>query len=1176
MKPVRLLLIFLGILVGLGALAAGLALTPAVQRWAVLRAMRAQPGLKVEVTTVAAGLSQVHLAGVQVTRGGLTLRLDRLEADYSLWQLLARRRLAISRLTGAGLLVDASKLSRDKAQAAAAGAPAAAPGLLTQVELPFDLVLDDCVIEGRVLLPGAAGGAPVEAIFKVTGGKFAPGQEGALVFAATVKNPTAGVRVTTLRTEVALRAAQSAHRTFGRVALTAVVDAEGPGLSTQQRLKTVAVLEKTATGEAYTLSVDTLLGGAAEQLLAVNANLPAGGKEYAGAWKLLARTAQLEPFALGAPLPDFNARGEGRFTFNPATTAASLQGGLTADISRLEIVDPAWRAIGAVKVAAQFDLAEADGVAKLNQLQVSVSGDRPVLELSAARAAEIHLRERRIQVGGSAPGEALTLTLQGLPLAWVRPFVSAADISGGVITGQLAITGEADHLRLRAVQPLRVDQLNVVQAGELLLAKGGIDLGFEAVLTRQELTAVVNAFTLKTAAGDSLSAQARVSLPVGPHPAISILASYTADLPTLLKPWLPLGRVKAAGEVDLTLAGHKLELRRLQAGVTDATGIDLLKLAALRTFAFDLSSRRASVEDASGPVELLRVGVGRMPLSALPLTLPGAKLGGVVTQGEFVLAVDGEKLALRSAVPFKLADVSLTEQGRPALTGLSLEARPGFELTDGAKLQTGDVTLRTSTGAVLMTFNGEASQAADAGLHGALTFVVEVPVLATQPLFAGAQAVSAGRASGEMRVALGSASQLEARMTVNGLVVAATGAPLPVANLSFRAVAQPDGKITVQAPLLLDRAGQRSDLGFNLELTPAGRGFVIDGQVAGEHVELADALAVLGVFSASAAEPRAPSAAAPAPVQITADAAPAWSRFSGRLGLAVKSVTRGTDWSMTGLSGHVVIEPSDLMLQKLEADFSDKGRFSAKALISFSQGPRPYELTGDFSLTEFNAGRLFKALDPSKPATIEGVFTVKGRLAGNGETMGRLVDRARGTFDLTSRAGVFRGLQRVTNKVSMATKAVDLVGSLFGSSKVVEKVAGTAYYVDQLAAALGEFNYDQLSVRLARDESLNVTLEDISLVAPEIRLIGKGAVTWVEGKPLLEQPLSASLSIAGRGKLEETLGKLHLLSGAKDDLGYAKGKETITVGGTLAKPDPTAFFTRIATAKLSDLLTSEK
>ncbi len=1190
MKLLRPLLIVSVVLLVLVAVAVGVALTPSVQRWAVLRAARAEPGLKLEIATVAAGFSHLRIAGVRVERQGLTAQLEKLDADYSLWQLLVRRRLVLTHVRGQGVVVDASRLSPDRAGAAAAGAPAAAPGVLARAELPFGIVLDDAEIAGRAVLPGAAGGPALPVEFKFSGGKFAPGQDGQLMLTATVQNPLPNARVTTLRTQVTLQARQTDHQTFDRVVVTALVDAEGGKLTGQQQLKIAAELSRTAAGESYSVSMDTLLAGKSENVLAVQANLPAGGGEYAGDWKLLARTAQLEPFFLGAALPDFHARGEGRFTFNPVTTAGSLQGGIEAELRRLEAIEPAWRAIGPVKVAAKFDLAEADGIARLNHLTVSLAGEQPVLELSAARAAEINFKARRLQVGGSEAGEALNLTLHGLPMAWVRPFVKAVDVSGGIITGQLAITGEPDRLLLRAVQPLQVQGVTVVQAGTPLLTRADLSLGFEAVLTSEDLQATVTGFSLKTPAGDSLTAQAKVTLPVAPDPAVTVVATYQADLPGLLAPWLPLGRVKATGEADFTVAGPRLELRRLQTAVTDASGLDLFKVVALRPFVFDLNTGQAEVAGATGPVDLARVNVGRVPLAVLPLSGPGAKLGGVVAQGEFLVSVDGPKLVVRSPTAFKLADVSVANAGQPVFTGLAVEARPRFELTGpaSARLETGELVIRTATGAMLLTAKGEVTQAAK-GLQGSLTFALEVPALGSQPLFADALAVTAGRASGEVRGALGSVNQLEARLTVNGLVAAGAGDTLPVANLSLRAVAQPNGKINVQAPLLLDRSGQRSDLNFTLDLAPGGRGFSVDGALRGEHVELADALAVLSVFSSSAAEkpaaPATPAAVAAKPAvtpKVTADATPAWSRLGGRLALDIKSVARGNDWSMNGLTGVVVIEPADVTLQKIEAAFGDKGRLAARALLSFTQGPRPYELTGDFSLTEFDAGRLFKALDPAKLATVEGVFTVNGKFSGDGETLDRTLDRARGTFELTSRTGVFRGLQRTTSKVSMTSKAVEIgasvLGSIFGSEKVTktaEKVAGQAYFVDQLAQSVGELNYDQLSVKLTRDESLNIALEDISLVSPEIRLIGKGTVTHVADRPLLEQPLTASLSIAGRGKIEELLGKLRLLNGTKDELGYAKTRETVTLGGTLAKPDPTAFFSRIATAKIGDLLAPE-
>ncbi|HKB57427.1 MAG TPA: AsmA-like C-terminal region-containing protein [Lacunisphaera sp.] len=1184
MKPARLLLITLGGIAVVGAVGLALVLTPAVQRWAVRRAAGSMPGLKLDLASVSAGFSSVSLRGVQLEKGGLRVQLESLESDYSPWQLLFSRRLAIHHLVARGLLVDASRLSPAQAQTAAAGAPGAAavaPGLMARLHLPFALVLDDARIEGRALLPSAPGKPPVGAEYKITGGKFAPGQEGALLFSATVTNPVPEARVTTLHAQLNLRATQTAQRTFSGVGLSVVVDAEGRSFPEQSQLKIMAELKQDAAGENYAVSVDTLLRGVPENMLAVQGKLPGSQKEFAGEWTLKARTAQLEPFFLGGSLPDFDVRGGGRFTFNPANYGATLQGSLAADVSRLEAIEPAYRAIGPVKLAAQFDLAETEGIGRLHQLTIRIDGGQPVLELSATGAVEFNLKERRLQVGGPVPGEAVNLQLSGVPLAWIRPFVHAADVSGGMITGQFTVTGEAGRLLLRAVLPLHIAQLSIVQEGVLLLAKADVTVNLGAVLTTKELQANITDLTLKTPAGDSFTAQAGVTVPALPDPPITVSASYTADLPKLLAPWLPLGRVKSNGEADFTKAGSTIELRRLNANVSDDSGAALFSAVALRPFSLDLAARRATT-GASGPADLARLVLGRLPLECLPLNQPDAKLGGVVAQGEFVLAANGEQLSLRAVSPLRLANLSLTQNGQPALTGLGVEALPVIEVMGraAAKVQTGDVTVRTATGATLLSFKGEATRSAETGLSGALTFNLEIPALATQPLFAGAQRVSAGRASGEIRAALGAAaSQLEARLTVNGLVASEGGQTLPVANLSFRAVAQGDGRLSVQAPLLLDRAGQRSDLNFLLELTPAAGVFGLDGKLTGEHVELADALSVLGVFLASVAPVEATPQPAAAVAKITADTVPAWSRFNGSLLLDVRSVTRGTEWAMTGLNGSVAIERARVSLPKLEAAFGEKGRFAASGEMKFAGGPQPYQLDGNFSLTEFNAGPLFKALEPGKPATVEGVFNVTGRFTGNGETMDRTLERTRGRFELAGRQGIFRGLQRSSNKVSMTSKAVELsaavLGSIFGSDKVTkaaEKVAGQAYFVDQLAQSVAELNYDQLNVRLVRDESLNMTLEDISLVAPDIRLLGKGAVTYVADKPLLEQPLNASLSFAGRGKIEQLLGKLKLLDGARDELGYAKTAAPITIGGSLAKPDPSAFFSRLATSKLTDFL----
>ncbi|HLP24357.1 MAG TPA: hypothetical protein VK477_01675, partial [Acidobacteriota bacterium] len=385
---------------------------------------------------------------------------------------------------------------------------------------------------------------------------------------------------------------------------------------------------------------------------------------------------------------------------------------------------------------------------------------------------------------------------------------------------------------------------------------------------------------------------------------------------------------------------------------------------------------------------------------------------------------------------------------------------------------------------------------------------------------------------------------------------------------------------TFEAPILLDRLGQRSDLKLAADAVRRGDGFLFDAKITGEHLELADALALLGLAGApvQATAPAAKPAAALASRAIEPDARPFWAGVRGELTLDLKSITRGKDWAMTGLSGFVVVDPQRVAVQQLQGIINEKSRLGARVDLRFNGGATPYHLGGNFSLTDFDAGAFIKAFDPGKPPVLEGVVTIAGGFTGDGANLDQVIDRTRGQFQLTSHAGVFRGLKRTTEKVSVATKAVDAVaalGSLFGGDKVkgaAEKVAGASYVADQIAAAVGEIQFDQLSIRATRDDALNLRLDELALLAPEVRLIGKGSVTHVPGKPLLEQPLTVNYTLAARGKIEQLFGKVRALDGTKDDLGYSKLKDVGTIGGTLGRPDPSQLFIRLAQSKLADFL----
>ncbi|MEJ1973119.1 MAG: hypothetical protein WDM96_11870 [Lacunisphaera sp.] len=255
-----------------------------------------------------------------------------------------------------------------------------------------------------------------------------------------MKNDAPGAKVTTLRALAGLRATLSAQRTFNQISLTTVIDAAGPALSDESQLKLGADLFHSSAGENYEVTVDTVMHGTRENVLKFQAQLPAGGRQYAGDWELKVRTAQVEPFLLGGALPDFDVKGGGRFAFEPSGAAASLRGTLQGQLSRLEALNPAWRTIGPVKVDATFDGGQQAGVLNLAQLKAVVSGARPVLEIQTTAPIQYDLRKHQLLMTGAVAEPLLRIKLAGVPLEWARPFVPALDISGG-----------RDHGRIRPV-----------------------------------------------------------------------------------------------------------------------------------------------------------------------------------------------------------------------------------------------------------------------------------------------------------------------------------------------------------------------------------------------------------------------------------------------------------------------------------------------------------------------------------------------------------------------------------------------------------------------------------------------------------------------------------------------------------------------------------------------------
>ena len=75
MKPVRILLLSIGVLVTALSVVVGLTFNSGVQTWAARKAMAAQPGLRGTLGAFSVGLERVELQSMRIEQNGAVLTL---------------------------------------------------------------------------------------------------------------------------------------------------------------------------------------------------------------------------------------------------------------------------------------------------------------------------------------------------------------------------------------------------------------------------------------------------------------------------------------------------------------------------------------------------------------------------------------------------------------------------------------------------------------------------------------------------------------------------------------------------------------------------------------------------------------------------------------------------------------------------------------------------------------------------------------------------------------------------------------------------------------------------------------------------------------------------------------------------------------------------------------------
>jgi len=541
-----------------------LAFNSGVQTWAVRRAVAAQPDFKMEIGRVSVGLKRVELTQVRLWRPGLSLTLPSATIDLSLVQAV-KRKVFIKKLLAHGWTLDLTAPAvlaggspvAPRALAGFVAVLSAAPaepaqrteafsGIFERLRLPVELSIDQADLAGDVIFPTTAGQPPARAHVTLTGGQLGGGREGRFHLVADAVL-TGAVTSLSARSEIVVR--MDTGTSIDRLAATTDATAVGVQFPAGARLKANLLAERGSSGaENYRLVVE----GDGKTLVDLQAQLPAGAAQLGGRVALAVRDIDLAPFTLGRELPAFAAKLDAKFGVTTLFNAFNAQGSMEVVASRLEVIRAQLGPVGALTVNSTFAIEHTGELVQVNELQARVASTVPLASIDVRQAFGWVLKTGELRVVDPSR-ELVSISLEGVPLAWAQPFLPDLTLVGGDLRGSFLVQAAAGGFAVRPQVPLTLSAFSVSQAGKPLVRNLGATLNVSADVTPKGWQADIAELVVREGAATLLSISAKAGQVGDGVQPLKTTGRFSVDLPSML------AQPAAAGTVDLargTLRGE--------------------------------------------------------------------------------------------------------------------------------------------------------------------------------------------------------------------------------------------------------------------------------------------------------------------------------------------------------------------------------------------------------------------------------------------------------------------------------------------------------------------------------------------------------------------------------------------------------------------------------------------
>lgn len=179
-------------------------------------------------------------------------------------------------------------------------------------------------------------------------------------------------------------------------------------------------------------------------------------------------------------------------------------------------------------------------------------------------------------------------------------------------------------------------------------------------------------------------------------------------------------------------------------------------------------------------------------------------------------------------------------------------------------------------------------------------------------------------------------------------------------------------------------------------------------------------------------------------------------------------------------------------------------------------------------------------------------FNADGAFTSQADNLGELAKNIQGHFDVSSKNGIIHPFQ-TSNIIERTSGVIDILG------KVREAAGREKSLAEDVYDYFKEIKYDQLSLKLKRDGSMDISIPEVLLKQADLAFQGSGNIAY-NAASFMDSKLSGNLKLDAKGTPGKLLEQIGLIkSDATETESTLLSGPSFTIGGSLKDPDFSNF-----------------